>query len=393
MTLLLVAGLLALVVGVSLGVLGGGGSVLLVPSLVYGVGMDEKPAIATSLLVVAATSVVGAVASFRRGRVEARTALAFAPATMVGAALGARWAAYLEGQTLLLLFAGLMLVTAVAMWRGRAEAARPREASAVLVGLVGVAVGAVTGLVGAGGGFLVVPALVLLLGLPMRQAVGTSLVVIALNASVGFAGYASHVEVDYGLAAWISALAAVGVGLGLALSPRVSAEGLRRGFAVFVLAVAGAMLALELPLAGALEGILAAVELPALLGGVLIAGAASLLMLASGRVAGISGIVGGLFGASGADARFRWLFLSGLLAGGLVLALAFPSALPSAPVASTPTLALAGLLVGYGARLGSGCTSGHGVCGLARLSPRSWVATATFIGAGMVTVTLLRGLS
>ena len=126
----------------------------------------------------------------------------------------------------------------------------------------------------------------------------------------------------------------------------------------------------------------------ATLGGALIGLAASWLLLAQGRVAGVSGIVGGLLGPWDEDASWRWTFLGGLLAGGALLVALSPE-LIAAPEGRTPmALALAGLLVGYGTRLGSGCTSGHGVCGLTRLSPRSLVATLTFMATGSLSATL-----
>lgn len=128
-----------------------------------------------------------------------------------------------------------------------------------------------------------------------------------------------------------------------------------------------------------------------LAGGVLIGLSAALLILGSGRVAGISGIVGGLLKPGGPDTRWRLAFLAGLLAAPLLWRLF--AALPEAqPVAGGGMLVVAGLLVGIGTRYGSGCTSGHGVCGLSRLSPRSLVATLAFMGAGFATVYVVRHL-
>lgn len=128
-----------------------------------------------------------------------------------------------------------------------------------------------------------------------------------------------------------------------------------------------------------------------LLGGLMIGAAASLLLLANGRIAGISGIVGGLLRAERSETAWRALFVAGLLAGGLVLQIAAPAAIgPS--VVGFPLLVVAGLLVGFGTQLGSGCTSGHGVCGIGRLSPRSLVATVTFMLAGAATTFVVRHL-
>ncbi len=129
--------------------------------------------------------------------------------------------------------------------------------------------------------------------------------------------------------------------------------------------------------------------LSATLGGALIGLAASWLLLASGRVAGVSSILGGLLGAPDDQSSWRWSFLGGLIAGGVVLMAALPEAVGPPSGRSVAVVAAAGVLVGYGTRLGSGCTSGHGVCGLARLSPRSLLATLTFMATGFATATLL----
>ena len=162
--------------GISLGLLGGGGSILTVPLLAYVAGMDAKQAIATSLLVVRHTSAVGAISHARAGRVQWRTGLVFGAAGMAGAYAGGLLARFIPGTVLLIGFAVIMIATAVAMLRGRKDDQRrriPRSLPAFKIVLEGLAVGLVTGLVGAGGGFLVVPALALLGGLPMPVAVGT----------------------------------------------------------------------------------------------------------------------------------------------------------------------------------------------------------------------------
>ena len=127
----------------------------------------------------------------------------------------------------------------------------------------------------------------------------------------------------------------------------------------------------------------------ALAGGGLLGLAVSWLLLANGRIAGISGIVGGLLASWNDESAWRMSFLLGLLAGGVVLMAAVPEAIVPPAGRSPAVVAVAGALVGYGTRLGSGCTSGHGVCGLTRLSPRSLVATLTFMATGFVTATLM----
>jgi uncharacterized protein len=127
----------------------------------------------------------------------------------------------------------------------------------------------------------------------------------------------------------------------------------------------------------------------ALLGGALIGLAAGLLMLGIGRIAGISGIAGGLLGARAGERAWRLAFLAGLVVGPAI-AVAMGAPAPGPIAASWPLVILGGLLVGFGTRLGSGCTSGHGVCGIARLSPRSLAATLAFMGAGFASVFVMR---
>jgi uncharacterized protein len=131
--------------------------------------------------------------------------------------------------------------------------------------------------------------------------------------------------------------------------------------------------------------------LRALVGGALIGGAASLLLLAHGRIAGISGILGALLRRDTPDRDWRIAFLIGLVAAGVISAVAFPSAVGGTPVA-TPLVVGAGLLVGFGTRMGNGCTSGHGVCGISRLSRRSITATVVFMATAAATVLLVRAL-
>ncbi len=130
--------------------------------------------------------------------------------------------------------------------------------------------------------------------------------------------------------------------------------------------------------------------LSGLIGGLLLGSAVALLLLLNGHISGISGIVGGLLAPKGADAGWRVVFVAGLLLGPFVYMLATGGAIPVRIEASLPILVAAGLLVGFGTRLGSGCTSGHGLCGIARLSKRSIVATSVFFGVAMLTVFLTR---
>jgi len=239
---LAVAGGLA--IGLSLGILGGGGSILTVP-LLLALGVPPRSAIALSLAVVAATAALAAVRYGRAGQIDWRTALIFGPATAAGGFAGGRAAATVAAEDLLLVFTGLMAAAGLAMLRPRTAAAPGAGRSGLrsaLLGVAGAAIGVLTGLVGAGGGFLFVPALAVLGGLPIRRAVGTSLVLIAANAGTALVGHLSHVRPDLGLGAALTAGSLLGAWLGPALAARLPEALLRRAFGVVVLAVAAWML-------------------------------------------------------------------------------------------------------------------------------------------------------
>ena len=238
---------LSVLIGVALGLFGGGGSILTVPLLLYVFGLGAKEAIATSLLVVAAASLASLIPHARAGNVRPATGLLFGAAGMGGAYTGGRSAGLVDGSLLLLLFAAMMVFTAIAMWRGRRAPAHGPSAIHPHIRLAaqGFAVGLFTGLVGAGGGFLIVPALALWARLPMPVAVGTSLLVIAMNALAGFSGYVGHAQVDYAVALSVAAAAIAGSWFGARLGFRVDPHSLRKGFAGFVLALAAVMLVRE----------------------------------------------------------------------------------------------------------------------------------------------------
>ena len=244
---------LAVFVGIALGLLGGGGSILTVPLLAYVAGMDAKAAIATSLLVVGVTSAIGAISHARAGRVQWRTGLIFGAAGMAGAYGGGLLAQFIPGTVLLIGFAIMMIATAIAMLRGRktVEATDSNDHRLPVPKILaeGLVVGLVTGLVGAGGGFLVVPALALLGGLPMPIAVGTSLVVIAMKSFAGLAGYLSSVQINWTVALGVTAAAVVGALLGARLTAIINPDALRKTFGWFVLAMSSVILAQEIHLA------------------------------------------------------------------------------------------------------------------------------------------------
>ncbi|ANW64753.1 hypothetical protein BCA37_15200 [Mycobacterium sp. djl-10] len=242
---------LAVFVGIALGLLGGGGSILTVPLLAYVAGMDAKQAIATSLLVVGVTSAIGAVSHARAGRVQWRTGLIFGAAGMAGAYAGGLLARFIPGTVLLIGFALMMIATAVAMLRGRKNVQQAQGSQRLPVPKIlaeGLVVGLVTGLVGAGGGFLVVPALALLGGLPMPVAVGTSLIVIAMKSFAGLGGYLSSVQINWSVALAVTAAAVVGALVGARLTAMVNPDALRKAFGWFVLAMSSVILAQEIHL-------------------------------------------------------------------------------------------------------------------------------------------------
>jgi uncharacterized protein len=239
---------LAFAVGVSLGLLGGGGSVLSVPLLVYVAGWEAHQAATGSLFIVGVTSAISLTPHARAGRVRWRTGLTFGLAGMAGAYLGGRLAGLVAGGVLLTAFAALMVAAASGMIRGRRDDAGGREELRLLPALtLGAAVGTATGFVGAGGGFVIVPALVLVAGLPMESAVGTSLLVISMQSAAGLAGHLGGVHLPWVLTSAITASAVAGSLAGGRLTGRIRAAVLRRGFGFLVLAVAALVLAEQLP--------------------------------------------------------------------------------------------------------------------------------------------------
>lgn len=265
MTLLAVS--LGFLMGLSLGVLGGGGSILTVPIFVYVLGIDAKEAIAMSLFTVGLVAAFGAVGHWRSGNVDVRMGLLFGGFSMVGTFLGARVAAFMSGAAQLSLFAVVMLVAALFMYRdetrGRdggsaiepsATLAAPASPGSgmlagllpgrgmLLIGFEGLAVGVLTGIVGVGGGFLIVPALVLLGGVPMKVAIGTSLMVIALKSATGFAGYMDQVQVPWLPMLLFSSVAVAGILTGTRIVRHVPAAALRSAFPVFLVLMGGFIL-------------------------------------------------------------------------------------------------------------------------------------------------------
>ena len=242
---------LAALVGLSLGLLGGGGSILTVPIFVYVLGYDPKLAIVMSLPVVGGASLVGAISHWKNGNVKLGTAALFGIIAMAGAFAGARLAAFLTGTAQLVILAVVMVAAAISMFHSSrrdirkmsgAPAVETRQVSLGLLLPVALAVGLLTGIVGIGGGFLIVPALVVLAHVPMKQAVGTSLLVIAMNSASGFAGYAGHMSLPWNFMLIFMAIAAAGILVGTKLVQYVSQAALKQGFSVFLLLIGALIL-------------------------------------------------------------------------------------------------------------------------------------------------------
>ncbi len=252
--MIIAAWLGALAIGVSLGLLGSGGSIVTVPVLVYLVGQPDKVAIASSLAIVGGISLIGALPFALSRRISWRNVLFFGLPGMAGSFLGAYIAQYVSGTVQLLLFAGIMLLAAIFMFRPddteAVQADKPHELWKI--GLEGLTVGAVTGLVGVGGGFLIVPALALLGGLPMHIAIGTSLLIIALKSFVGFFEYLNvltdlNLTVDWNVVFIFTGLGVVGSFLGNRLGRSMPQVLLKRVFAVFLLAMGAFILYQNVP--------------------------------------------------------------------------------------------------------------------------------------------------
>jgi len=230
--------ILAMLIGLSLGLLGGGGSTLTVPVFVYLLHMTPKEAIAASLVVVGSTSLLGAVIHGREGNVRVRVAATVGLFTMAGAYGGAALASLLTGAAQLGVFGVLLIISAAAMLRRetcdsrqpiRLEGPSDHE-KLLLLAAQGIGIGLLTGLVGAGGGFLLVPALIQLSGLSMREAVGTSLAVIAMNSAAGLLGYVEHVQLEWSVIAAFTLIASIASYAGVRLACSVSQLALKRGF-------------------------------------------------------------------------------------------------------------------------------------------------------------------
>jgi uncharacterized membrane protein YfcA len=243
----------AILIGVSLGLIGGGGSILTVPVLVYILGVDPVLATAYSLFVVGSTSLVGAGTYMKKGLVNYKTALVFAIPSFIAVFLTRKFlvpalpdplftvgeAIITKNIGIMVFFALIMLAASFSMIKGKkgGDAAEEEEVkfNFPMIALEGSVVGVITGIVGAGGGFLIIPALVILAKLPMKMAVGTSLLIIAAKSLIGFLGDLSSQTIDWQMLLIFTSLSIVGIFIGSALSKKINEKILKTGFGWFVL--------------------------------------------------------------------------------------------------------------------------------------------------------------
>jgi uncharacterized protein len=253
--------LAALLIGVSLGLIGGGGSILTVPILVYLFAVTPEQATSYSLFIVGITAMVGSIRHYKMGNLQIKSALYFAfpsivsllfirkiilpkiPATLFTIAN----VEVTKSIFIMLVFAVLMVVASVSMIIKTIENIAPQKVNYIRLSIIGFLVGLVTGFLGAGGGFLIIPALIFFAGLPMKQAVGTSLLIIFINSLIGFGGdVINGVELNYKLLSILSAIAIVGMFIGTALSKKIDGEKLKPAFGWFVLVMGIYIIAKEI---------------------------------------------------------------------------------------------------------------------------------------------------
>ncbi len=249
-----IAGYIAsLIIGISLGLIGGGGSILTVPVMVYLFGVQPLLATSYSLFVVGVTSLFGAATNYRKGLVNVKTAVLFGLSSILTVFFTRKWlipaikgiTVTIAGFTItepmftMLLFALLMIVAAFSMIvtkrKPTEENTSPKKNNFSGLFLYGIAIGFITGLLGAGGGFLLIPTLVVVLGLPMKEAVGTSLLIIALNSLIGFTGDLGHFLIEWQLLLKVTLIAIAGILIGSQLAKQMEGESLKKGFGWFVL--------------------------------------------------------------------------------------------------------------------------------------------------------------
>lgn len=249
----MILGLLgAILIGLSLGMMGSGGSILTVPVLVYLFGQDEKVAIAGSLAIVGSIALAGGLTYFKAQLIDWKIVFLFGIPGMIGTYLGAWFAAYIPGIVQLVLFSFVMIAAALMMMRKQNICNDSHERHLIKIVLDGLIVGVITGIVGVGGGFLIVPALVLLGGLNMRNAVATSLIIIAMKSYSGFYKYLDvlnqqNLQLDWIILGMVTGIGIIGTFIGNYLCNKIPQNRLKIYFAYFLLVMAAFILYKELP--------------------------------------------------------------------------------------------------------------------------------------------------
>lgn len=259
-----IAYIAAAFIGISLGLIGGGGSILTMPVLVYLFGISPILATSYSLFVVGSTSLIGAISNYRKGQVNLKAALFFGAASIVTVFLTRKFIVPVIPEHLftigsftvssalatMLFFGVLMLLASISMITSKQIVREEQECKDCikffkLLGY-GIAIGLVTGLLGAGGGFLLIPALVFLLKMPMKKAIGTSLLIIALNSLIGFTGDLGHFDIQWKFLLGITSIAIIGLLIGSQISKKISGDKLKKGFGWFVLIMGGYIILKEI---------------------------------------------------------------------------------------------------------------------------------------------------
>lgn len=252
----------ALFIGLILGLTGGGGSILTVPILVYAMGFNPVTAAAYSLFIVGTTSLFGTVQNIRKGIVEIKTALLFAIPSFIAVFLTRKYIVpaipeivyrnpdftITKNLFLMVLFAVVMFFASLSMLRKKREIAIavPKKQSLFVMVIKIIPIGILIGLIGAGGGFLIIPALVFMANLSMRKAIGTSLLIIAINSLIGFTGDISNMEINWSFLLGFTSIAVIGVFIGIYFSKYINENQLKKGFGWFVLLMALFILGKEL---------------------------------------------------------------------------------------------------------------------------------------------------
>jgi hypothetical protein len=234
-------------VGVSLGLLGAGGTAIALPVLVYAVGMEAHHAVTVSLLLVGLVALFGSWLHHVRGNVRWATALSFAPPGVAGAWLGSRWSSRLSGRALLLTFSALLVIIAVRMIVERpvpSSSVRPRRV--LVIAPAALVIGLLTGLLGVGGGFVIVPAMIYIGGLTMRESIGSALVVTTINSAAAFAMHVGQHPIAASETLALAGSAGAGMAAGAYLCQRTQPQRLQRWFALLLLALAAYMTARNL---------------------------------------------------------------------------------------------------------------------------------------------------